>query len=406
MSFGNVVFTNKGRLLRTKAELGTTLEFTKIGIGKGIIDEQPVSELTDLIDSVLDVDITNLKTYTNGQARIGGVFINKGLSYGFYWRELGLFANDPDNGEILYCYGNAGDLAEYIPADGGSELLEKYVSIVALIGNASNVTATINSSLVYATMEQLESKVDKVEGKTLSTNDYTTEDKNKLAMVEERAQVNRAISDSISTDSSETAASSKAVKQVNDKVNNRVVKVSGKGLSTENYSSEEKNKLAGIEETAQVNREISDSIILASSSTVASSKAVKTLNDKVSESVADKMGKRGDTIESYSEKIVANSSTTGSVYLDLSIQNIFLYSLAGPTTLNFRNVADSGKFQSCLVRVKQGSTAYSVTFGNTIKWDNDEIPDLTEVNKVYTLTFYTIDGGTTFVGQLINTHSA
>lgn len=406
MSFGNIVFTNKGRLLRTKAELGTTLEFTKIGIGKGIIDEQPVSELTDLIDSVLDVDITNLKTYTNGQARIGGVFINKGLSYGFYWRELGLFANDPDNGEILYCYGNAGDLAEYIPADGGSELLEKYVSIVALIGNASNVTATINSSLVYATMEQLESKVDKVEGKTLSTNDYTEEDKNKLAMIEERAQVNRAISDSISTDSSETAASSKAVKQVNDKVNNRVVKVSGKGLSTENYSSEEKNKLAGIEETAQVNREISDSIILASSSTVASSRAVKVLNDKVSESMAEKMDKRGDTIESYSEKIVANSSTAGSIYLDLAVQNIFLYSLTGPTTLNFRNATGNGKFQSCLVRIKQGSTAYSVIFNNTIKWDNDEIPDMTEVNKVYTLTFYTVDGGITFVGQLINTHSA
>lgn len=220
MSFGNVVFTNKGRLLRTKAELGTTLEFTRIGIGRGIIDEQPVSELTDLIDSVLDVDITNLKTYTNGQARIGGVFINKGLSYGFYWRELGLFANDPDNGEILYCYGNAGDLAEYIPADGGSELLEKYVSIIALIGNASNVTATINCSLVYATMEELKSKVDKVEGKGLSTEDYSTEEKNKLVGIEENAQANRNISDSITSSSSTTVASSKAVKQVNDKITN------------------------------------------------------------------------------------------------------------------------------------------------------------------------------------------
>lgn len=43
----------------------------------------------------------------------------------------------------------------------------------------------------YATKDQLEDKVDKVIGKDLSTNDYTTEEKNKLARIQDGAQVNQ-----------------------------------------------------------------------------------------------------------------------------------------------------------------------------------------------------------------------
>ena len=46
------------------------------------------------------------------------------------------------------------------------------------------------SSADFATKEELNTKVDKVEGKVLSTNDYTTEEKNKLAGIAEGAQVN------------------------------------------------------------------------------------------------------------------------------------------------------------------------------------------------------------------------
>lgn len=107
---------------------------------------------------------------------------------------------------------------------------------------------------------------------------------------------------------------------------------------------------------------------------------------------------------SIEDTFTGNSNGTLGLYW--SNHNVCDISLNGALAINFHGTVSAGKFQSCLIRIKQGSTAYSVTFGNTIKWDNDEIPDMTEVNKVYTLTFYTIDGGTTFVGQLINTHSA
>ena len=46
------------------------------------------------------------------------------------------------------------------------------------------------SSANFATKEELNTKVDKVEGKVLSTNDYTTEEKNKLAGIAAGAEVN------------------------------------------------------------------------------------------------------------------------------------------------------------------------------------------------------------------------
>ena len=81
----------------------------------------------------------------------------------------------------------------------------------------------------------------------------------------------------------------------------KVDKVVGKGLSDENYTLVEKNKLSGIEASADVNRPISDSIISSISTTSASSNAVKLVNDKtivnasdISDLDTNKLNKTGD----------------------------------------------------------------------------------------------------------------
>lgn len=120
----------------------------------------------------------------------------------------------------------------------------------------------------------LETKVDKVTGKQLSTEDYTTAEKTKLAGVAAGAQVN--VLEGIQVNSEDVALVS-GTKKVNiavptgalaskdkvaeadlestlaDKINNKVDKVTGKGLSTNDYTTEEKSKLAGIEAGAEVN---------------------------------------------------------------------------------------------------------------------------------------------------------
>jgi len=156
MSFGGgIFFTNRGRALQAKAQTGVQLNFTRMGVGDGQLSGQDISELTALIDEVKSLTLSRFKVLTGGKASVGGILTNEGLATGFYWREIGLFATDPDLGEILYCYGNAGALAEYIPAGGGPEILEKQVAIVTIIGNAANVSATIDQSLLWATQQDL-----------------------------------------------------------------------------------------------------------------------------------------------------------------------------------------------------------------------------------------------------------
>lgn len=82
----------------------------------------------------------------------------------------------------------------------------------------------------YATIETVNNKVDKVVGKGLSTEDYTTEEKEKLAGLSNYDDTN-----------------------ITQKLNEKVDKITGKGLSTEDYTTSEKTKLGTIEEGAQVN---------------------------------------------------------------------------------------------------------------------------------------------------------
>lgn len=149
MSFSTLLFTEKGRALQAKALAGVPLQFTHISMGSGSLDGQSPVTLVSLIDPKVTLNIAEIKRDSN-YATVKGNFSNADISTGFYWREIGVFAQDPDKGEILYCYGNAGSLAEYIPPQ-SSEIIEKVVGISVIVGDATAVSARINETLVYAT---------------------------------------------------------------------------------------------------------------------------------------------------------------------------------------------------------------------------------------------------------------
>jgi hypothetical protein len=64
----------------------------------------------------------------------------------------------------------------------------------------------------------------------------------------------------------------------------------------------------------------------------------------------------------FIDKTQTNAAATGTVTLDLSLYNLFDLTLTGNTTLAFSNVPPlSGETFSVLVRVRQGTTAYTLT---------------------------------------------
>lgn len=155
-AFGGLILTNRGRMLQSKAQTGVKLEYTRIAIGDGQLGSTPILGLNNLRHEIMSLPITKLVVQSGGKAVVGTIWTNKDLEEGFYFREIGVFATDPDVGEILYCYANAGNLAEYVPPGGGSDLIERNLDIVTLVGNATNVTAVIDTSLVYATKPELD----------------------------------------------------------------------------------------------------------------------------------------------------------------------------------------------------------------------------------------------------------
>lgn len=157
MSFTAPRFTDEGKALQAKAQAGTALKFTKMQLGDGELGSQAIAAMTKLVNPLITVGISSVKAGSN-YATVKSNFSNSGLTTGFYWREIGVFAADPEkpndrNSDILYCYANAGSLAEYIPA-AGSEIVEKIISIPCIIGDAENVSAEVESG-IYATKEEL-----------------------------------------------------------------------------------------------------------------------------------------------------------------------------------------------------------------------------------------------------------
>lgn len=91
------------------------------------------------------------------------------------------------------------------------------------------------------------SKVDKEDNKGLSTEDYTTEEKTKLSSIEEGAQVN------IQSDWNQLDETSKDYIKNKPDLTVYQLKEEGKFLTSNDYTTEDKEKLSGIEAGAQVN---------------------------------------------------------------------------------------------------------------------------------------------------------
>ncbi|MBR2143765.1 phage tail protein, partial [Anaerovibrio sp.] len=96
------VLTAAGRALQAKVEAGTTaLVLTKIKLGDGTEGMDAVDNLTDLVGAKAVLGISS-SVADGDHATITGVIISSQLQAGFWCREWGLFATDPDEGEILY----------------------------------------------------------------------------------------------------------------------------------------------------------------------------------------------------------------------------------------------------------------------------------------------------------------
>lgn len=115
-----------------------------------------ILDLTGVISPKQNVDITSIERNDN-QCSVGGALSTSSVKQGFFWRECGLYAMDPDAGEILYNYAYS-TKPDYIAASDSGMMEEVLVSMIALVGANANVDVTIDDSMVFATKKVVDKK--------------------------------------------------------------------------------------------------------------------------------------------------------------------------------------------------------------------------------------------------------
>lgn len=150
--WSNATMTDVGADLQAKVNAGKTkLTFTKIKVGSGVNATNPLA-LTDVISSKWET--TNFVVKQEGKIVSVDTFItNTGIHEAFRMSEIGLFAQDPDKGEILYAYLTDPE-PDKMPAEGGSVVVSQELTIGMVFSNTGNVSLTVNMGALV-THEQL-----------------------------------------------------------------------------------------------------------------------------------------------------------------------------------------------------------------------------------------------------------
>lgn len=156
--FDKIYITTEGAKLAAKTMEGKILKFSHAQLGSGALTDTSVSTIkkrTALVKKVMECDILKAKKTADTQATVSFLLKNTDAPSSFYFKELGIFAIDPDTQtEVLFAYSNAGNNAEYIN-NSISELVEKYIDVVITIDNASNVSIVLDDTQIYVTEKEM-----------------------------------------------------------------------------------------------------------------------------------------------------------------------------------------------------------------------------------------------------------
>lgn len=152
--FDSAVLTKKGIALLTKVGTGACkLIITKAASGSGVYQGDDISDMTALVNQEQTFGIKSMKRVNDKYIFAQFTISNNPdegnpLTAGYTLRELGIFAQDPDEGEILYSVTRTEeDKGDYIPPYSGYIVAEIDVDYLTEVANADDVTIiTVDSN--------------------------------------------------------------------------------------------------------------------------------------------------------------------------------------------------------------------------------------------------------------------
>ena len=153
-NFKKTQLTALGEALVGKA--GTDVVFTKVEVGCGTyLASESVSEATALKEPVQTVNISSVTHKSDTLISMKFLISNKEIKKSYLLTEIGIYAKDPDEGEILYalCYALPQDSQEVL-AFNGEFVSSIIMSVNIQVSGSANVT--ILQSAGYALQQDLD----------------------------------------------------------------------------------------------------------------------------------------------------------------------------------------------------------------------------------------------------------
>ena len=120
--WANATLTIKGRALLAKLTQGNTLDITDAVTGAGFVE---IEDPNDPVELRFQTAVSDPKQHLKakpvsypdtGRCDLPLILTNEGLETGYEARQVGVFATDPDDGEILFL------IAQSVDADTGTHI--------------------------------------------------------------------------------------------------------------------------------------------------------------------------------------------------------------------------------------------------------------------------------------------
>ena len=156
-AFNSAVITKKGQGLLAKVVSGACdLEFTQIKTSEKTLSRD-LASLTDIGTVKQAEKVASIVKQNEYNVKVSTSFSNKGLTTGYYVRNIGLYAMDPQEGEILYSISVADEsiaTADWMPPYNGTCLSSLMVDLITAVSNASSVNILVDPTAT-ATVAQI-----------------------------------------------------------------------------------------------------------------------------------------------------------------------------------------------------------------------------------------------------------
>lgn len=154
MEFSPLVITAQGQALMSKLVAGSVmLNFTKISLTDTIFQLAQLPYLSNLGTEKQTVPVENVSRVTDTSVRVRVNVNNTGLTTGYDVETAGVYATDPDAGEILFAVSKA-TVNGYMPPDNGTSSTALNLDFILTVTNTNAVNLTVNPAGV-ATLADL-----------------------------------------------------------------------------------------------------------------------------------------------------------------------------------------------------------------------------------------------------------